>query len=442
MAERQLPQTSNTIILAVSGGADSLGLVALTKSWREKLASDPSKADVPSIIAMIVDHGLRPCSAAEAKQVENMLQSAGIETRRVRITEPPPQRGLSEWARQKRYDLLVDETMKHKAVLMTAHHADDQLETVEMRLARGSGMRGLAAIQAETGYLGVRLIRPCLSFTKSELAVAANLSGFNAVFDPTNADQRYQRPRLRADRALRGKAGVKDQQLMRLCQLSSRMITQVDRTVEASSPGLFTLHPLGFALMAKKVLKQKSFFMIASHILRHMAVKPYPPSDEALANLSDQLISNRNATLGGCEWRWDTQNSNQIIICREAEVPIKHKQLPSGQGVFDNRWRINFPQAVRVEAIGEKRFARMKPHLLNISGWPRHMARVFWSLPVLIDTVGKNIDDLNRLILDDGAIFPHLINIGTKKDANYRIDFSLSSFMGSGGRQDLQTGLQ
>lgn len=431
MAERQLPQSSRAIILAVSGGADSLGLVALIQSWRHALATSHHHNTIPMVKAIIVDHGLRAEAAAEAKYVENMLASAGITAKRLAIAEKSPRHGVSEWARQHRYQYLAAEAMKHDAVLMTAHHLDDQLETVEMRLAKGSGLRGLAAMKTETGYLGVRLIRPCLGFTKSELAEAAEAAGFTPVVDPTNLDQRYQRPRLRADRHARAQSGVSDQHLAKLCHLSSRLIKQIDMAVKAISPSQFLIHPLGFAVMAKDVISRQGFNLIASHILRHMSVKPYPASDQALAILRDRLHAGSEATLGGCEWRWHTQQPDQVIICREPEVDIPAINLPSGQGVFDNRWRISYPQAVRVEAIGAERFAKIRPILSDFQHWPQVMARIFWSLPVLIDSDAKNLDAKHGLDLDEGFLFPHLINIDNDYNKNKTLNMPEKQFHGA-----------
>jgi len=430
MANRQLPQSSQAIVLAVSGGADSLGMVALVKLWVARLAAEHIHP-LPCLTAMIVDHGLRADSTTEAEQVKSMLVSAGINTHVARITDTPPEHGLAEWARKKRYDLLTAEVMRQDAVLMTAHHADDQLETVEMRLSRGSGLRGLAAIRPETGYLGVRLIRPCLGFTKSELAQAAHMAGFDPVLDPTNMDQRYKRPRLRADREWRGQSGVTDHQLMSLCDLSARLTEQTDQLISAMAPDMFSIYPQGYAVMTRQACEAKGFYLIASYILRHMAVKPYPPSDDALANVRARLLAGGGGvTLAGCEWQWDSRNADQVIIYREPEIAIAPISLPQGQGMFDHRWRISYPHPVKVEAIGAKRFAQVKPHLPHADHWPRRMARVFWSLPVLIDANSKNLAHLDRLVLDDGAIFPHLKKVGNKSHDEFLPDVSLARFIG------------
>jgi tRNA(Ile)-lysidine synthase len=94
MADRQLPQSSQAIVLAVSGGADSLGMVALITSWYARLAVEHNQP-LPSLTAMIVDHGLRDDSTTEAEQVKSMLESAGINTYVAQITDTPPEHGLA-----------------------------------------------------------------------------------------------------------------------------------------------------------------------------------------------------------------------------------------------------------------------------------------------------------------------------------------------------------
>jgi hypothetical protein len=160
-----------------------------------------------------------------------------------------------------------------------------------------------------------------------------------------------------------------------------------------------------------------------------MAAKTYPPTGDALNNLQRRLLSDQVATLAGCEWRQDSQNQDQIIILREPEAPIETVHLAEGKGIFDNRWKITYPHQVKVEAIGDRRFAQIKRQLPQVDVWPRCMARAFWSLPVLIDANIKNIADLDRLVLDDGAIFPHLKKICKNSHEELMPDFSMARFL-------------
>jgi tRNA(Ile)-lysidine synthase len=149
------------------------------------------------IFAATVDHGLRPESAQEAAFVALLCQSMGV-PHTVLTVASTPDGNLQAWARKERYIALecwaIDRNI---AAILTGHHADDQLETLIMRLNRGSGVAGLAAIRERQG----RVVRPLLHWRQSELEALVDHAGLTPVRDPSNADDRFDRARLR--RALR-----------------------------------------------------------------------------------------------------------------------------------------------------------------------------------------------------------------------------------------------
>lgn len=408
-------QTENpAILLAVSGGPDSMGLAALLLAWQAQLTSP--RVD---LFAVVVDHGLRQGSDDEAHKVAETLNHNGLPTRVIKIAFPKPAAGIAEWARQQRYEVLRQEALRRQAVLMTAHHQDDQLETIEMRLSRGSGLRGLAGMAFETRYLGVRLIRPCLSFRKKELAEMARQAGLPFFQDPTNQDERFERPRIRTNRQLRNEMGVDDGQLLRLSEYASRIVKPIDKLLMSASPPWIDIRPEGFIKIPRHALLHRGFPFMVRKTLNHMMAKPYPPSDEAIAELTLRLKSGKDATLGGCEWRLDSRWPDNIMICRETGDMSEAADFKDGKGVFDGRWLIAYPAPVRVEPLGHQRFAALKRQFPNDDWLLQAMPRAFWSIPVLIGDKNKNLQDHGRLLLDDGALFPHLININNKasKDA-------------------------
>lgn len=147
--------------------------------------------------AATVDHGLRDASAAEACWVADQCGARGI--RHVTLTGTLPGRvgptaNLSARARALRYRLLEDARVSIGATaIATAHHADDQLETVVMRLNRGGGVRGLAGVRARAG----RVIRPLLGWSRADLAAIVAATGIEPIVDPSNVDDRFDRARLR-----------------------------------------------------------------------------------------------------------------------------------------------------------------------------------------------------------------------------------------------------
>jgi len=177
--------------IAVSGGPDSLALLLLAAATR------PGRVE-----AATVDHGLRPESAAEAAMVAALCEKLGVPHQILTVEwAEKPETGLQERARVKRYALLGKWAEERGlTTLVTAHHLDDQAETALMRLMRGAGVRGLGAMRrigrAPVGR--VPLARPLLGWRRSELEQVCADAGLAPVQDPSNADQQFERVRIRA----------------------------------------------------------------------------------------------------------------------------------------------------------------------------------------------------------------------------------------------------
>ena len=181
--------------VAVSGGPDSLALLLLATAAR------PGRIE-----AATIDHGLRAEAADEAAMVGRICEE--LEVRHSILTArwaELPQTAIQEHARNQRYRLLgywAEE--RGLDALATAHHAEDQAETLLMRLARGSGVKGLAGMRARSVSPGahVRLLRPLLGWHRAELEQVCSSAGVTPAQDPSNHDERFERVRVR--RALAG----------------------------------------------------------------------------------------------------------------------------------------------------------------------------------------------------------------------------------------------
>ena len=176
--------------VAVSGGPDSLALLLLAAAARPG-----------AVEAATVDHGLRPGSAAEAAMVAELCKSLGVEHHTLTVRwSTPPIANLQARARTVRYEELSGWALARRLPLVaTAHHADDQAETLLMRLARGAGLSGLVATRARRELNdGIDLIRPLLGWRKQELSGIVAAAGLTAVDDPANRDPRHDRARMRA----------------------------------------------------------------------------------------------------------------------------------------------------------------------------------------------------------------------------------------------------
>jgi len=183
--------------VAVSGGGDSLALMLLLAQWARAEAR-------PLPVVLIVDHGLRDDSAADAKAAARAARAAGLKSHVLVWLAAKPQSDLEAAAREARYRLMGEwcRSQGLKA-LYVAHNREDLAETFLLRLARGSGLDGLAAMPPLApfplpGFEGLAVARPLLGVGRSELRTFLAKQGLRWAEDPMNADPRFARARLRA----------------------------------------------------------------------------------------------------------------------------------------------------------------------------------------------------------------------------------------------------
>ncbi|MFO1111850.1 MAG: tRNA lysidine(34) synthetase TilS [Bradyrhizobium sp.] len=217
------------IVLAVSGGPDSIALMWLAARWRARLKRGPR------LIAVTVDHGLRKEAAREARDVKHLARKLGMEHRTVRWQGTKPKTGVAAAAREARYRLLATAARASGAAhVATAHTRDDQAETLLMRLLRGSGVAGLAAMAADTEREGVRLLRPLLEISKAELIATLESAGIAFADDPTNRDFSFTRPRLRALMPVLAEEGADARTLARLASRLARANAAVEMLADGA----------------------------------------------------------------------------------------------------------------------------------------------------------------------------------------------------------------
>ena len=246
-----------TLVLAVSGGPDSTALLYLAARWRDRNKSSPR------LIAVTIDHGLRPQARHEAAAVKRLARKLGVEHRTMRWRGAKPATGLQEKARLTRYQLLHVAARRAKSRrVLTAHTLDDQAETVLFRMARGSGLAGIAgmarvvpvaALVASAWRPGrpvdavcavggphepvagsapveeVLLVRPLLGLPKTRLIVTLQTAGIAYAQDPSNVDPRFTRARLRKLMPALADEGLTPRRLSHL----ARRVRRSEATVEA-----------------------------------------------------------------------------------------------------------------------------------------------------------------------------------------------------------------
>jgi tRNA(Ile)-lysidine synthase len=217
------------IVLAVSGGPDSIALMWLAARWRRALARGPR------LVAVTIDHGLRPEAAAEAREVKRLARSLDLPHRTLRWSGPKPTTGLPAAARAARYRLLVQAARATGAThILTAHTRDDQAETLLMRMLRGSGIAGLAAMARESERDGLLLARPFLDISKSQLIATLKKAKLGFAEDPTNRDTSFTRPRLRTLMPVLAAEGGDTRNLVRLASRLARANAAVEVLVDGA----------------------------------------------------------------------------------------------------------------------------------------------------------------------------------------------------------------
>ena len=205
------------LLLAVSGGPDSTALLLMAAEWSRRRGG-------PRIEAATVDHALRPEGAEEAEAVAALCRRLGAPHHTLVWRGDKPKARLQERAREARYALLGDLARRIGAdTIVTAHHLDDQAETLLFRLTRGTGIAGLSGMAALTTREGVRLARPLLGLAKAELVAFCEAEGVAFASDPSNTNPRFARTRMRALLEELAKEGLDAAAFARLARRAARV---------------------------------------------------------------------------------------------------------------------------------------------------------------------------------------------------------------------------
>jgi tRNA(Ile)-lysidine synthase len=227
------------LILAVSGGPDSTALLILAARWAK------ARKRAPKLLAVTVDHGLRAAAAGEAAAVKRLASRLGVTHRTLRWRGRKPKSGLQEAAREARYRLLAQAAAQAGYEhILTAHTLDDQAETVLFRLARGSGLGGLAGmayaapLPAARGAGRFFLLRPLLGLPKARLIATLEAAGISYSDDPTNRDPRFTRARLRDFMPALAREGLDARGLARLAARVRRADAAIEFAVAAARAAL------------------------------------------------------------------------------------------------------------------------------------------------------------------------------------------------------------
>ncbi len=363
------------LAVGVSGGPDSMALWTLARAWAEARGG--------GVVALTVDHRLRPEAAAEAEQVARWL--AGAEHHVLCPATPP--RPTQAAARAVRLALLEEWCARHGVLhLLLAHHREDQAETVLTRLARGSGLSGLAAMAPVRPAAHGRVLRPLLDVPAAALHATLVARRVSWLEDPSNQDPRHQRVRWRQGAALLAAEGLTSD---RLADTATRLRAS-DDALKPSATALLRatvrhLDPLGWAALDPEPLLAAPPALaeaVLGQLLTTLGGRDHAPRRRIVARLRGALTEGRGLTGGGCclqpaargLWR----------LCREAgRIPATAAGSPGTVVLWDGRFRIVIPAGAghgRLWALGA--VAPRPPRPAGVPG-------VAWAaLPALVAETG------------------------------------------------------
>lgn len=369
--------------LAVSGGADSMALALLTRDW--------AKAKKVALTAFIVDHGLRPESAQEAKQVAAWLKAAGMPAKILRWQGDKPGSNRQAAARDARYDLLAQACAKagiHH--LLVAQHRDDQAETVLLRALRGSGVDGLAAMSPARALTdSVTLLRPLLDVPKTRLVATLKKHKQPWIEDPSNANPAFQRVRVRQalDLLSDHDAAVRAELVTHLAQ-TARNFARTRQMLEGQAydllHGSVRLDPAGIAWLDRaglSVAPDEIALRALSRLLSAIGGDPLPPRLERLERLLAALQAGGVFTpqsLHRCQIRpakkEKAEGEGALLICREARHLPAALPLKAGLDLlWDGRFRIrtgrNLPAGLVLAPLGGEKPQDVVSALPKVA-WP------------------------------------------------------------------------
>jgi len=388
-----------TIVLAVSGGADSTALMHLVSRWLRRAGSPE---DVPRVHVATVDHGLRAESAQEAEAVAAGAASLGLRHHTLRWPEGARGPGLQERAREARYALLGDflrELDADSAALVTAHTADDQFETVLMRLARGSGLDGMAAMapcrRLRKDAL-FDLVRPLLMVRKDRLVATLRAAEVAWFEDPSNASTDFERVRIRAASEALAAIGLTPEMLALSAERAGRARQALDAMTSAAEARGLNMNGGAYGSLDRRVLGHEPA-EVQVRLLTRLLARFGGAAPRArlvkIERLAERLASETGltATLGGCVV---SAAGDDVRVFREpgrGGLPVT-PIAPGAAVVWDGRFSVfRSPSGVgdgpvTVRALGRNGFAGLR-HNLKMESLPSRAGATLpgiWDGPTLL----------------------------------------------------------
>lgn len=387
------PEPGKPVAVALSGGADSLALTVMLGQWC-------ASHDVP-LTALTVDHGLRPDSAGEARQVGAWLEKYNIPHVILKWHGDKPHSNIQDQARLARYRLMGRWCQQNKVGrLFLGHHQGDQAETFLIRLFRGSGVDGLSAMKIHSdfplplpGGQEVILCRPLLTVPKIRLEATLGQMGQDWIEDPSNHNEQHTRVRIRQLLRHNNIDGLNEQRMAQTAARMGRVQSLLKLLTAELTQAAVIVFPAGYVEVNADMLlsgHEEIALRCLAALIRRVGGGTYAPRLASLESLYDRLHATDfpGQTLGGC--LISSRRGQGIIISREVAAIEEIIDMDAhAVTLWDGRFIIECgAMAGRVQKLGKSGWQQASQHYPDLE--KLKLARfVRESLPCIISSDGR-----------------------------------------------------
>jgi tRNA(Ile)-lysidine synthase len=344
------------LAIAVSGGSDSMALALLAQNW--------AVGKRVELFTLTVDHGLRDGARDEAETVGRWMISHGLNHQLLTWKGRHPTTGIQKAAREARY-LLMSEYCRDQGIttLLLGHQLEDQLETLLMRLSKGSGIEGLAAMKSDTRQFGLRLLRPLLEFERQALRDYLISSNQNWIDDPSNTNLKYTRTQVGA--VLSELVSLPGSNISALA-LSAKRISRASDALEMMASQRmrehFSVSPFGPVRFREEAIldcAEEIGIRLLKKVFSVVRGKPVSQNLQALEDIYTRLFGLKESTsetLGGVQI---LKSGKEWLVIREpGRDGLPEIMLAAGTGIiWDHRFHVmdTAPEKDRDEVLIVKR---------------------------------------------------------------------------------------
>lgn len=376
----------NRVIIAVSGGVDSMALLFLSLKFCQKNNIE--------LIAVTIDHKMRKESAKEAKFVAKICQENHIEHHILNNNLFIPKSNIESNLREIRYNLLSDFAQKYDIEnILVAHHQQDIAENFLIRLFRGSGIDGLSSMKKVSKLKNINLVRPLLDCSKEDLRQYLSQNNIGYIEDKTNEDQKFLRNKIRAFLNEFDNKEIINQRISRASAniLENRKI--IEKLIDEKSHYIYEFCNLGYFLLKKenfKKLEKELSLRYLNKIFNYFNGNFYKSRLDKIENIYGWIMSDlkyKAKTFNGAVI--EDFDENNLIIYRE-KSKIEMVKITEYEFIWDNRFKIQIPQKydlsnLEIGHLDDRNFnLLLKDDIFyNYRKVKNPLKKVFYTIPVI-----------------------------------------------------------